>query len=430
MSALDATSRSHSSGPVAENSLAVLQTLFGKAYLRGFGIRLWDGTRLVSEQRERFVFCVNSPGSLRAAFKGPLDLTPGRAFVAGLIGIEGDLESAIDALMHALASIGTLRALRLARLLRKLPDTPLPSLREARLRGRAHSPARDRAAIEFHYDQPVEFYRTFLGSDLMYSCAYFDDGIDTLDDAQQAKIDYILRKVQLQSGERLLDIGCGWGGLILRAASRFGARAIGITLSRTQYDETRRRIAAQGLGAEVHLRDYRELGEARFDKIVSVGMFEHVGRRKFGAYFKAAFGALRPGGLFLNHAIARQESPSGDGKARGFMDRLIFPDGELVRISTAIAHAEAAGFEVRDVENLREHYVRTLRAWAANLERNWARAAASAGEHAVRAWRLYLAGSAQGFRCGRLGVFQTLLGRPDRDGRVAIAPTRRDLYRL
>jgi cyclopropane-fatty-acyl-phospholipid synthase len=326
-------------------------------------------------------------------------------------------------------AIGTMT--RLALLLRRLPAVPLPELREARLSGKRHSLARDRAAIGFHYDQPVAFYRSFLDSEMVYSCAYFDEGIETLDDAQRAKIDYSLRKLRLHPGERLLDIGCGWGGLVIRAAQEFGAYVLGVTLSRNQCEEARRRISAAGAGdrARVELWDYRELPATTFDKIVSIGMFEHVGRDKLPEYFASAHRLLKSGGLFLNHGIANQHRTLRDGRASGFMDRFIFPDGELVNVSDALHFAERAGFEVRDVENLREHYMRTLRMWVANLERNRDAAIAAAGEQSYRAWRLYMAGSAQGFRTGRLGLFQSLLAKPLPDGAVEdVPPTRRDLY--
>jgi cyclopropane-fatty-acyl-phospholipid synthase len=265
---------------------------------------------------------------------------------------------------------------------------------------------------------------------MVYSCAYWDDGVDSLDEAQSAKLDYTLRKLRLRPGERLLDIGCGWGALVIRAA-QLGAQSLGITLSRPQRDEAQRRIASAGVAAfaRVEYRDYRELRGERFDKIVSIGMFEHVGRARFAEYFRAVHDALLPGGLFLNHAIADQ-SGARSGRARGFMGRFIFPDGELVPIADALAFAERAGFEVRDVENLREHYARTLRSWVSNLERNRSAAIAAAGETSYRLWRLYLAGSAQGFSTGRIAVFQSLLARPEERGRVELPPTRRDLYAL
>jgi cyclopropane-fatty-acyl-phospholipid synthase len=420
-----------SSDPHARLAVAVLRLLFADGYARDFGITLWDGTRVRAlSNPERFVLQVNSASALRDALTPPFDLAAGRAFGAGVLDVDGDLEYAIDSLYRAGASVRRFDIIRLVRLLRRLPKSALPRLREARLRGRLHSRARDRAAIGFHYDQPVEFYRSFLDRTMVYSCAYWDDGVETLDDAQAAKLDYTLRKLRLEPGERLLDIGCGWGALVIRAA-QLGADALGITLSRLQFEEAQRRIAAAGLAdrARVELRDYRDLRGERFDKVVSIGMFEHVGRSRFGEYFRAAYDALRPGGLFMNHAIADQSRNGRGGRATGFLGHYIFPDGELVAVSESLRAAEAAGFEVRDVENLREHYTRTLRFWVANLERNRDAAVAAAGETSYRLWRLYMAGSAQGFNVGRIGVYQALLGKPDPTGRVTLPATRRDLYR-
>jgi len=416
--------------PNARIAVALLRRLFGEEYAREFDIALWEGTRVESSERPRFTLLVNAPGALRAAFMPPLDLSVGRAFGAGLLEIEGDLELAVDALYRAGASLEPRGVIQLLTLMRRLPKMALPPLRQAKLRGRVHSRARDRAAIGFHYDQPIEFYRSFLDREMIYSCAYWDEGVDSLDAAQSAKLDYTLRKLRLHPGERLLDIGCGWGGLVLRAVQRFGARALGITLSRRQHEEAQRRIAAAGIAdrARVELRDYRDLGGERFDKIVSVGMFEHVGRGRFWQYFRAAYDVLVPGGLFLNHAIADQSRGRRGYKASRFVGDFIFPDGELVAVADSLRIAERAGFEVRDVESLREHYARTLRAWVANLERNRDSAVAAAGEQSYRLWRLYLAGSAQGFRAGRIGVYQALLARPHEDGRVEMPPTRRDLY--
>lgn len=416
--------------PHARITIAILRMLFGSAYAGDFGVALWEGTRVRGERSERFVLCVNAPGALRLAFTLPVDLSAGRAFAAGLLEVEGDLEQAFDAFDRACDALRPLTALRIAAALRRLPKIERPHLREAKLHGARHSRARDRAAIGFHYDQPVEFYSSFLDRDLVYSCAYFDEGAESLDDAQAAKIDYTLRKLRLAPGERLLDVGCGWGALVVRAAQRFGARTVGITLSKRQYDEARRRIELSGLDgrARVELRDYRELHGERFDKIVSIGMFEHVGRARLPQYFRAAYDALRPGGLFLNHGIANQ-SHGRSSRATGFMDRFVFPDGELVAVGDALHLAERCGFEVRDVESLREHYARTTRTWVANLERNRAAAVAAGGEATYRLWRLYLSGSAQGFRTGRLGIFQALLARPQADGSVELPPTRRDLYR-
>lgn len=409
----------------------MLRSVFGDRYARQFAIRLWDGTVIPAQEQRLFTLCVNDPGALRTAFKPPVDLNMGRAFAAGLLEVEGDIEAAIDAMMSVLErpAIGTMA--KLAMLLRRLPAAPLPELREARLNGKRHSLQRDRAAIGFHYDQPVPFYRTFLDGNLVYSCAYFDDGVETIDQAQIAKIDHSLRKLRVRKGERLLDIGCGWGALVVRAAQEFGAYVLGVTLSERQCEEARRRISAAGIAdrARVELWDYRQLPDTTFDKIVSIGMFEHVGRDKLPEYFQTAHKLLKAGGLFLNHGIANQHRTLRDGRSSGFMDRFIFPDGELVNVSDALAVAERAGFEIRDVENLREHYMRTLRVWVANLERNREEAIAAAGEQSYRAWRLYMAGSAQGFRVGRMGLFQSLLAKPLANGAIPDLPaTRRDLY--
>lgn len=418
-----------SDDPYARIAVAVLRLLFRDAYAREFGIRLWDGTRIVATGEERFTLCVNAPGALRMVFARPIDLAAGRAFGANLLDADGNLEEAIDAFYRAGSSLRLLDAFRIARLLRRLPNPKLPPLREAHLRGRVHSRARDRAAIGFHYDQPIEFYQTFLDRAMVYSCAYWDDGVERLDDAQAAKLDYTLRKLQLKPGERLLDIGCGWGAMVIRAA-QLGARALGITLSRLQHEEAQRRIAAAGVAdlARVELRDYRELRGERFDKIASVGMFEHVGHARFGEYFRAVYESLRPGGLFMNHAIADESRRRGGGRATGFLGHYIFPDGELVSISESLAAAERAGFEVRDVENLREHYARTLRTWVSSLESRRDEAVAAAGETNYRLWRLYMAGSAQGFNVGRIAVYQSLLARPDEKGHVTLPSTRRGLY--
>ena len=413
----------------AQAALSALELLFGDELGRNVSVRLWDGTT-IGDNRGTFRLLVNTPGALRLALSPPMDLSPGRAFGAGLIDCEGNVEDAVDALLRAASRVNTLRAIKLLAHLRHLPREEFPPLRDAQLRGRVHSRDRDRAAIGFHYDQALAFYESFLDRNLVYSCAYYDDGIDSLDEAQEAKLDYVLRKVRLQRGERLLDIGCGFGSLVLRAAQRFGAHALGITLSKTQHAEATRRIASAGLEdrARVELRDYRDLAGERFDKIVSIGMVEHVGVSRLREYFASAYRALKPGGLFLNHGITDQSPRRKGGRIGGFIEHCVFPDGELVPIFDMTRVAERVGFEVRDIENLREHYMRTLREWVHNIEANRDRAVAAASESSYRIWRLYMAGSAQGFRSGRMGVFQSLLARPDPSGDSHLPTTRRDLY--
>jgi cyclopropane-fatty-acyl-phospholipid synthase len=410
-------------------SIEILRTLLGPAFAQHFDLELWDGTRIPAREDARFTLAVNTPFALRAAFLPPIDLNPGRAYVEKWIDIQGDAEAAVDVLTRAIGSVPSLKMpLLLSRLL-TLPKPPpfADQAPAAQLRGARHSKQRDAAAIGFHYDQPIAFYRSFLDERMVYSCAYFDDGVETLDGAQIAKIDYILKKVGLKPGEELLDIGCGWGALVVRAAQHFGARVLGITLSAQQHAEGNRRIAAAGIGdrARIELLDYRDLGKRVFDKVVSVGMVEHVGRERLNTYFRTAYRALRTGGLFLNHGIAHVGA--GGYRVTGFMARYVFPDGDLLPIAEMTRAAEHAGFEVRDVENLREHYARTLRAWTANLEANWDAAIAATDERTVRIWRLYMAGSAQGFARGRMGLFQTLLAKPE-NGDARVPPTRRGLY--
>jgi cyclopropane-fatty-acyl-phospholipid synthase len=419
-----------SDAAAAQRSMAVLTALLEDRLGTDAAVRLWDGT-VVEAPSPRFTLVVNAPFALRAAFTPPFDLNPGRAYVEGWIDVEGDLEAAIDALDRAVGRLSKLALAKLATLLTRLPAPPrLPDDRP-RLLGKVHSKARDAAAIGFHYDQPVAFYRSFLGDELVYSCAYWDEGVSDVGAAQRAKLDYVLDKLRLQPGQHFLDIGCGWGGLVIRAAQR-GAHALGITLSRRQHEEAERRIAALGLGdrARVELRDYRDLGDERFDAIASIGMVEHVGRERYGEYFDAAYRALRDGGLFLNHGIVAQTREGKGFRAGGdFIGRYVFPDGDLVSIAMTIQSAEAAGFEVRDVENLREHYARTLRAWVANLDANRTFATEVTDAKTVRIWRMYMSGSARNFHLGGMGLMQTLLAKPRPDGSVDLPSTRRDLYR-
>jgi cyclopropane-fatty-acyl-phospholipid synthase len=421
------------SDPAAERTMAALRVVFGEQLGSDVGVRLWNGAK-ISAPQARFELIARTPFALRAAFAPPVERNSGRAFVEAWIDVAGDLEAAIDTIERRVAQLSKLALARLGVLLLRLPAPPRAH-GEGRLRlaGKRHSKARDAAAISFHYDLPVAFYRTFLDSDLVYSCAYWDDGVRTLDLAQQAKLEYILDKLRLQPGARFLDIGCGWGSLVM-AAARSGADALGITLSRRQHEEARRRIAAAGLEgrARVELRDYRDLSsDDRFDAIASIGMVEHVGRERLGEYFAVAYRALCRGGLFLNHGIVLQSRDGRGYRSSGgdFMGRYVFPDGDLTALDTSLRSAEAAGFEVRDVENLREHYARTLREWVANLTVNRDAAIDATDARTERVWRLYMTASARGFRLGRMGLAQTLLAKPHGDGTSRVPSTRRDLYR-
>ena len=290
------------------------------------------------------------------------------------------------------------------------PQEALPRWRRL-LEGLRHSKGRDADAIRHHYDVSNRFYELLLGPSMVYSCAYFEDPSDPLEVAQERKLELICRKLRLQPGERLLDIGCGWGSLLLHAAEHHGVRGVGVTLSGAQAELARERIRAAGLAdrLEVRVLDYRELDDGPFDKIASVGMYEHVGRSELDRYVEHVHTLLRPGGLFLNHGIARLRSAPPDGDT--FISRYVFPDGELHPVTDVIGALEAAGLEVRDVESLREHYPLTLRRWGDNLARNRAAAIAEAGTERERVWRLYILGSALSFEAGEITVYQVLSAR-------------------
>jgi cyclopropane-fatty-acyl-phospholipid synthase len=282
---------------------------------------------------------------------------------------------------------------------------------EARPRGRLHSLARDRQAVRHHYDVSNAFYRLLLGPSLVYSCAYFATPDDDLETAQERKLELICRKLRLAPGERLLDIGCGWGSLIMHAARHHGVRAVGITLSEPQAELARDRIRDAGLGdrCEIRVADYREIDDGPYDKLASVGMYEHVGSAQLDVYGARIAGLLRPGGLALNHGISRLHSAPPGGKT--FIGRFVFPDGELPPVANVIAALQHAGLETRDVESLREHYELTLRRWLANLDESRDRAIAEIGPERERIWRLYLTASASGFRDADITVYQLLAAR-------------------
>ncbi len=309
-----------------------------------------------------------------------------------------------------------------------------PLRRLAHVTGRRHSRARDLEAVRFHYDVGETLYQLWLDRRLTYSCAYFegpDDPAAHLDAAQEAKLGLICRKLGLHPGQRLLDIGCGWGSLILFAAERYDVEAVGVTLSAVQASEANRRARLLGVEARARaeVRDYRDLAAlGSFDAVASVGMFEHVGVENLAMYFGAARDALMPGGRFLNHGIAtneRRRRPAVLRRRSGFVEKYVFPDGELVPVERAVAAArEQAGFELPDVQLLRPHYALTLRAWVERLEQSWDQAVAAAGEEVARTWRLYMPGARLGFERGDLDVAQLLLARPLEGGRPSMRPLR------
>jgi cyclopropane-fatty-acyl-phospholipid synthase len=391
-----------------------------------FAIRLWDGWRWSSSNSEKPVctMVVESPQAFKSLVAEPNEITLGEAFIHGDLDVEGDIFSVFSIAEHIFNRPRPLRQ----QMLEKAYATSY-GLGQWFKHGPRHSLKRDRVSVSYHYDQPVDFYKPWLGQSLAYSCAYFRDAEDTLDDAQEQKLDLICRKLRLQPQERFLDIGCGWGSLVLHAANKYHVHAQGITLSREQEQVAKQRIEQTSLAQRcaVELRDYRESDgvQSTFDKIASVGMFEHVGLKNLAQYFSTVRRLLRPGGVFLNHGITRSYT-SATRKA-SFIDRYVFPDSQLVTLSQVLEAAESQGLEVRDVENIREHYELTLRRWVEGLLRNSGTLLQHVSGATYRTWLLYMAGSAAAFRRGDIAVHQVLLSRPDR-GSSQLPLTREDWY--
>lgn len=456
-----------------ETVQSILEDLFGPPSERNFAVRYWDGRLEYPKAVEpEFTLVIEHPGSIRKLLWPPSEVSIAEAYIYGDFDVEGSLEAAaelpdiIGSRLHSVRAISHLIP----------PVLSLPARNgfhhqnghhehngEADghgsngngsaangnghrssgkfLLGRRHNRRRDAAAIRFHYDVSNDFYSRWLDPRMIYSCGYFPTGEEDLAEAQTAKLEHTCRKLRLKAGERLLDIGCGWGGMIMYAAEKFGVEALGITLSEAQAELARERIAEAGLAdrCRVEIRDYRDLPrKPAFDKIVSIGMVEHVGHRKLPGYFEAAHRALRVGGLFLNHGIVTISpfrSRSVKAKLEDqlwrrdvFIDRYVFPDGKLVPSAEVLTTAEDAHFELRDVESLREHYIRTLRHWVSRLESHQDELVRMVGEETYRVWRLYMSASARGFATGAIGIIQSLLSKPSPDGRSHLPLSRADLY--
>jgi cyclopropane-fatty-acyl-phospholipid synthase len=354
----------------------------------------------------------------------PSETALGEAFISGELDVEGDIYSAFEVAEWLLKRHTGLSTRIMAELYRDC-FTALILL----TRGRKHSRQRDADAISRHYDLPVAFYEPWLGPTLLYSCAYFRDLGEGLDAAQNEKLDLICRKLNLQPGDRFMDIGCGWGGLAIHAAGRYGAQTRGITISRSQARVAASRIAEARLGdlCFVEYRDYRDASDLpwRFDKLASIGMYEHVGVKKLHNYFRTAFDLLKPGGLFLNSGIVR--SADSPRRRQSFIDQYVFPDGELTTLAEALRAAEEAGFEIRDVESLREHYALTLRRWVRNLQDHASQLLEAVSERTLRTWLLYMAGSAAAFERDDISVYQVLLHRRGQERNAEIC-TRENWY--
>ncbi|MFF1495451.1 class I SAM-dependent methyltransferase [Streptomyces sp. NPDC058304] len=429
-------------------------------------IRAWDGSEAGPPTGPTLVLA--NRRALRRVLWRPGELGLARAWVAGDITVEGDLFELLDRVAGLLwerdpaaapegppairrSGLGKLAALRphlphlperaaagaagtaallrdpaaraalrdLVALARPWPAPAPPPEEAPRRGGPLHTRSRDRKAISHHYDVGNEFYEHVLGPSMVYSCAYWSPG-STLEEAQRDKLDLVCRKLGLEPGLRLLDVGCGWGSMALHAAREYGVRVTGITLSREQAVYARKRAAEEGLADRVDIRiqDYRDVKDGPYDAISSIGMAEHVGADRYREYARTLHALLAPGGQLLNHQIARPPEPDEEAyRVDEFIDAYVFPDGELSPLGTTVGELERAGFEVRDVEALREHYGLTLRAWVARLEEHWGAAVRLTSPGRARVWLLYMAASALGFERGRLGVNQVLAVKPAAAGR-------------
>lgn len=412
----------------AESATPLLNSVFAHYSGPPFAIRFWDSTHWSSSTSDpAFTLVLHTPEAWHTLSRSPEELALASHYVDGDIDVEGDLYLTLRALPQIESSIRSADLTAIP--LRVYTSTIAGRLERFVHSGNLHSQKRDAAAISYHYDKPPAFYELFLGPAMVYSCAYFRSPLNSLETAQRDKMDHICRKLALQRNERFLDIGCGWGSLALHAATRYSASAHGVSLSSSQVDYAKQRVAAAGpsIDCNIYWSDFRDLDQvhAPFNKIASVGMVEHVGLKHIDAYFREAWQLLLPCGLFLNHGITRRAGTSRGGPS--FIDRYVFPDGELLTVTEMIRAAEDAGFEVRDVEDLREHYEETLHRWVANLVQHRDQAIALTDEKTFRIWQLYMSGCAEAFRRGDIAVHQLLLSKNDH-GHSAAAHTRDPWY--
>ncbi len=424
--------RNNKSGTAAHRLRGFVHGLLGDPIeLR---VEFWDGSQLGSDASPN-ALVINSPDVFRQLMWAPGELGFARAYVSGDIDLRGDVIETMFALSRSRFentvllrnAPSTVAALKNFGTFSGRPDVPVIEYQPPRFG--VHTKGRDAAAISHHYDVSNDFYELVLGPSMTYSCARFSDATYDLTQAQQAKHDHIARKLGLANLEnpRLLDVGCGWGSMAIHAAKTYGAQVVGITISREQAARARERVAAAGVGdlVEIRLQDYRDLSGETFDAISSVGMSEHVGKTKLEKYFRILRGVLRDEGRLLNHAI----SSVGGSKlsSRSFMYRYVFPDGELIDLAVTIAAMQRAGFEVRDVESLREHYATTLRHWVTRLQDRWDDAVAEVGLERARVWLLYMTASSVGFSDGGLNLYQVLGVVEDPDGGSGMPPIRAEL---
>ncbi|MDL5202001.1 class I SAM-dependent methyltransferase [Streptomyces sp. ALI-76-A] len=398
-------------------------------------VRAWDGSQAGPPGAPTLV--VRNRRAVRRLLWKPGELGLARAWVAGDLEVEGDLYAALDlvsgfvwqrgedarGLAQALREPEVRAAVRGLLVLAGPPLPPPPPPEETRRpRRHLHTKHSDRRAISHHYDVGNDFYEIVLGPSMVYSCAYWpapEAGGGTLETAQRDKLELVCRKLALRPGMRLLDVGCGWGSMAVHAAREHGVSVVGITLSQEQAAYARKRVADAGLTdrVEIRVQDYRDVADGPYDAVSSIGMAEHVGAERYLEYAEHLFRLLRPGGRLLNHQIARRpHRDEGAYHVDAFIDAYVFPDGELAPVGTTVTQLERAGFEVRDVESIREHYALTLRRWVTNLEADWERAVQLTSPGRARVWRLYMAASALAFEHHRIGVNQVLAVRTPESG--------------
>jgi cyclopropane-fatty-acyl-phospholipid synthase len=383
---------------------------------RPFRIQLWDGTEVPATNEQRGpVFTLRSPRALGQVLRAPGQLGLGRAYVSGEIDVD-DMDATLELLdgysVPPLDTQGKARLAAAAIRAGALRSIPRPPTAELRPRGRRHSRERDRRAVGYHYDVSNDFFRLFLGEAMTYSCAIFSRGAQTLEEAQETKLELVCTKLKLHPGEHVLDVGCGWGSFAMHAARHHGVRVTGITLSAEQATLAQQRVREAGLAdqVEIQLLDYRDVGGEQYDAISSIGMVEHVGSANVDLYMSRLASALRPGGRLLNHGIARLRV--GDPEAGPFSERFVFPDGAPLHLSRILTAVERSGLEPSHVEGFRMDYARTLQEWTRNLHANWDEALRLIGPERMRVWRLYLRAARRGFETGFTSVFQVLCHRP------------------
>ncbi|MEU8357335.1 cyclopropane-fatty-acyl-phospholipid synthase family protein [Nonomuraea sp. NPDC048882] len=408
-----------------------LATIFEKIVGREANIAFtaYDGSKAGPDGADLAIE-VKSPIAVAYLAHAPGELGLARAYVSGHLDVQGDLYALLDRMWNITTNdlttsekLAAVRALGVKPLLMRVPPPPQEMRQSALARlGSRHAKQRDAEAIHHHYDVSNRFYRWVLGPSMAYTCACYPGEDATLEEAQFAKFDLVARKLGLEPGMRLLDVGCGWGGMVMHAAQHYGVKALGVTLSRQQAEWAQKAIADAGLQdlAEVRFMDYRDVKETGFDAVSSIGLTEHIGKDNLPSYFDFLYGKLKTGGRLLNHCITRPTGKEKTFNKGGFINRYVFPDGELESVGWLIRQMEDLGFEIRHEENLREHYAKTLRHWCDNLDANWDDAVQEVGLGTARVWALYMAGCIVGFERNKVQLHQVLGVKLDQNGRSGV----------